>query len=144
MIDPWQSFIPGADENSFKEVSPAIAFMDWLIAEFKITIFLAVHLGKDHSRGARGHSILACWRDTLFKLNRTATTLTVGVETRWASPPDDFKLTFKDGTLWEGDGPGWTKQAEEIRALLSANRGRLPREAIGLGLDLKAVPSELL
>ena len=106
IIDPWQSFISGAEENSFKEVSPATAFMDWLIAESKITIFLAVHLGKDRTKGARGHSILAGWRDTLFTLKRTGTTLTVGVEPRWASPPDDLKLTFRSGTLWEGDGPG--------------------------------------
>jgi AAA domain len=137
IIDPWQSFISGADENSFKEVSPATAFMDWLIAESKITIFLAIHLGKDRSRGARGHSILAGWRDTLFALKRTGTTLAVGVEPRWARPPADLKLAFKNGTLWEGDSPGWTKQAEEIRTLLSATHGRLSREAIGLGLDLK-------
>jgi len=137
VIDPWQSFIAGAEENSFKEVSPATAFMDNLIVECGVTILLAIHEGKDHSRGARGHSILAGWRDTLLALKRTGTTLTVRVEPRWAKPPDDLKLTFRDGTLWEGDGPSWTKQAEAIRALLSVNQGRLSREAIGLGLDLK-------
>jgi hypothetical protein len=137
VIDPWQSFIAGAEENSFKEVSPATVFMDKLIVECGVTIILAIHEGKDHSRGARGHSILAGWRDTLFALKRSGTTLTVKVEPRWAKPPDDLKLTFQDGTLWEGDGSRWTKQAEDIRALLSANQGRLSREAIGLGLDLK-------
>jgi hypothetical protein len=137
VIDPWQSFIAGADENSFKEVSPATAFTDKLIVECGATIFLAIHEGKDHSRGARGHSILAGWRDTLFALKRSGNTLSVKVEPRWATPPDDLKLTFQDGTLWEGDRPRWTKQSEDIRALLSANQGRLSREAIGLGLDLK-------
>src|ERR1017187_8003109 len=93
-------------------------------------------VGKDRSKGARGHSLLAGWRDTLFKLTRTGTTLTVGVEPRWASPPDNLKLTFKDGTLWEGNGPSWTKQAEEIRKLLKANGGKLTREQVGFGLDL--------
>jgi hypothetical protein len=137
VIDPWQSFIAGADENSFKEVSPATAFIDRLIAECGVTVLLAIHLGKDHSRGARGHSVLAGWRDTLFTLKRTGTTLTVGVEPRWASPPDDLKLTFRGGTLWEGDGPGWTKQEEKMRALLMLHKGQLTREQVGFGLGLE-------
>jgi RecA-family ATPase len=39
VIDPWQSFIAGADENSFKEVSGATSFMDRLIAECDLTIY---------------------------------------------------------------------------------------------------------
>ena len=136
-VDPWQSFIPGADENVFKDVSIATAFMDKLIAECEATIFLAIHEGKDSSRGARGHSSLAGWRDTLFTLRRTETTLTVAVEPRWASPPDDLKLTFKYGTLWEGDGPRWTKQEEKIRDLLIANNGKLTREQVRRGLGLE-------
>ncbi len=138
IIDPWQSFIAGADENSFKEVSPATAFMDRLIVESELTIFLAIQLGKDPSRGARGSSVLAGWRDTLFSLKRTGTKLTVTVDPRWAKAPDDLKLTFREGTLWEGDGPSWSNQAEKIRGRLIANQGRLSRDAIGLGLDLKA------
>jgi len=136
VLDPWQSFIAGADENSFKEVSVATSFMDRLIADSEVTIFMAIHLGKDHSRGARGHSTLAGWRDTLFTLKRNNNTLNVKVEPRWASPPDDLKLTFQDGTLWEGDGPAWTKQAEEIRKLLLANGGKLFRKALAFGLHL--------
>ena len=135
-FDPWQSFIPGADENVFKDVSIATAFMDKLIAEYAVTIFLAIHEGKDSSRGARGHSSLAGWRDTLFALRRKGTTLTVGVEPRWASPPEDLKLTFRDGTLWEGGAQGWKKQEEKIRALLMANNGQLTRAQVGLGLGL--------
>jgi hypothetical protein len=136
VIDPWQSFIAGADENSFKEVSGATLFMDRLIAECRVTVLLAIHLGKDHSRGARGHSLLAGWRDTKFTLRRNKSSLVVEVEPRWAEPPDDLKLTFRDGTLWEGDGPSWTKQAEDIRKLIIANGGELSREQIALGLDL--------
>lgn len=137
ILDPWQSFIAGADENTFKDVSPATAFLDWLIVKSDLTIFLAIHEGKDHNRGARGHSALAGWRDTLFALKRDKHGLTVNVEPRWAKPPEPLKLTFRDGTLWEGDGPEWTKQMEEIRKLLMANGGKLSRDqlALGLGLD---------
>jgi AAA domain len=136
-IDPWQSFIPGADENVFKDVSIATAYLDELISECRVTIFLAIHEGKDSSRGARGHSSLAGWRDTLFTLRRKGTTLTVGVEPRWASPPADLNLTFRGGTLWEGDGPRWTKQDEKIRALLMANNCQLTRDQVGFGLELE-------
>jgi hypothetical protein len=136
-LDPWQSFIPGADENVFRDVSVATAFMDKLIAECGVTVFVAIHEGKDSSRGARGHSSLGGWRDTLFALKRTGTVLTVRVEPRWASPPDDLKLTFRGGTLWEGDGPRWTKQEEKMRTLLLANNCRLTRDQIGFGLGLE-------
>ena len=33
VIDPWQSFIAGADENSFKEISAATKFLDMLISD---------------------------------------------------------------------------------------------------------------
>jgi len=110
VIDPWQSFIAGADENSFKEVSGATRFMDNLIADFGLTILLAIHYGKNVKRGPRGHSVLAGWRDTRFTLKRTGNALTVDVEPRWAKPPDPLKLVFRGGTLWEGNSPAWTKQ----------------------------------
>jgi hypothetical protein len=111
--------------------------MDRLIAESEVTIFLAIHEGKDRSRGARGHSSLAGWRDTLFTLTRTRNGVIIAVEPRWAKPPSDLRLTFEDGTLREGDGPGWTKQEEKIRTLLMANNGQLTREQVGFGLGLK-------
>jgi hypothetical protein len=138
VLDPWQSFIAGADENSFKDVSPATTFLDWLIAKSQVTVFLAIHEGKVHKRGARGHSALAGWRDTLFKLKKSKDSLTVEVEPRWAKAPAPLKLTFCDGTLWEGDAPGWTLQAEEIRKLLQANEGRLTRKQVALGLGIKS------
>ena len=137
VIDPWQSFIAGADENSFKDVSGAIAFMDKLVADCGLTLFLAIHFGKDASRGARGHSALAGWRDTKFTLKRAGNGLSVAVEPRWAKPPDPLKLRFKDGTLWEGDGPTWTRQQERIRELVVASGGQITKKAVGVILELE-------
>ena len=47
MIDPWKSFIAGADENNFKEISGATKFLDQLIADRGLTLFMAVHEGKN-------------------------------------------------------------------------------------------------
>ena len=118
-------------------MSGATKYLDTLIEGYGLTLFIAVHMGKDHSRGARGHSLVAGWRDTKFTLTRDKNGLTVTVDPRWGASLNPLKLNFRDGTLLEGDAPRWTKQAEGIRALLSANQGRLSREAIGLGLDLK-------
>ena len=138
VLDPWQSFIAGADENSFKEMSGATKFLDTLISDHKTTLFIAVHLGKDHSRGARGHSTLAGWRDTKFNLKRIGREgLAVEVDPRWAKPPKPFELSFSGGTLWEGNRPRWSKQADAIRELLVANGGEVSRKdlSFGLGLD---------
>lgn len=136
VIDPWQSFIAGAEENSFKEISDVGVFLDKLISECGVTLLLAIHLGKDHTRGARGHSFIAGWRDTMFALKRSENSLKVSVDPRWASPID-LELQFKEGTLWEGNAPKWSKQASRIRDLITANGGQLSRDQLSLGLDLK-------
>lgn len=68
VLDPWQSFISGYDENSFKDMSTATHFLDTLIEDTGVTLIIPIHLGKDRSRGARGHSTLAGWRDTRIVL----------------------------------------------------------------------------
>ena len=71
VIDPWQQFIEGYDENSFKDTSQATEFMDRLMFEVPgMAIFIVAHLGKDRSKGMRGHSSLAGWRDNLIRVKR--------------------------------------------------------------------------
>lgn len=140
VLDPWQSFIAGADENSFKDVSVAMNFLDRLIAEYGLTVFIAVHEGKNTRKGARGHSSFGGWRDTKFTLSRDGKGkgkgLTVKVEPRWGKPVN-LDLTFQGGTLWEGNPPGWTGQAEQIRKLVESNGGTLTRQQLALGLEIK-------
>jgi hypothetical protein len=137
VLDPWQSFIAGFDENSFKDMSKATKFLDTLIEEFGVTLLIPIHQGKDHSRGARGHSTLAGWRDTRIRLSRTQSDLAVrvDVEPRWAAPPKPFWLKFKNGTVWPGSPP-WTAQAGKIRQFISDNGGLTTKTAIGEHLKL--------
>jgi hypothetical protein len=138
VFDPLQSLIAGVEENSFKEMSVATKFLDQLIEDYRLTLFIAVHEGKDPKRGARGHSVVAGWRDTRFVLKRSeAAALAVYVDPRWGTPPKPLRLTLRGGTLWEGNAPKWTKQDEKIRALLMANKGQLTREQVGFGLGLE-------
>jgi hypothetical protein len=147
VIDPWQSFIAGTDENNFKEVSGATEFLNKVIEDYNLTVFLAAHQGKDRKKGARGHSSLAGWRDTRFSLCRTgAHGLKITVEPRWGKPLTDLPFTFKAGTVWEGDGPPWTEQQLEIREFVKSNGGRVPRKLIGeaLGLEGSALRNALM
>ena len=134
VLDPWQGFIHGFDENEFKDVSKATHFMDTLIEEFGVTIYLVTHTGKDPSRGTRGHSSLAGWRDTLFTLERKKELVTVKIEPRSAAPLEPFNLEFKDGTVWSTERSGFTRQTDDIRKFLESNHGHATKEQIGAHL----------
>jgi hypothetical protein len=136
VLDPWQGFMPGFDENEFRDVSLATHFMDELIEEFGVTIYLVTHTGKDHSRGTRGHSSLAGWRDSLFKLDRKNGLVTVKIEPRWAAPVEPFNLEFRDGTVWSTEKSGFTRQAEDIRKFLERKHGHSTKEQLGEHLKM--------
>jgi len=136
VIDPWQSFIAGIDENNFKEVSGATAFLDKLIGDLDLTLFLVAHQGKDRSKGARGHSSLAGWRDTRFSIKKNTKGLFVNVEPRWAHPLEDLKFTFRNGTVWEGEGPCFTDQQLQMRELLKSRGGTMSRAELGEAMHL--------
>lgn len=59
VLDPWQSFIAGCEENAFKDVSQATRFLDALVSDDSgLTIFLVVHQGKNRDRhGMRSHGL---------------------------------------------------------------------------------------
>jgi len=138
VLDPWQSFITGYDENEYRDVTRACRFIDGLIERYALTLYIPTHTGKDPRRGTRGHSSLAGWRDTLFKLERKKEQVSVRVEPRWAASLDPFTLTFDEGTLVEHGyaiSP-FTKQAQAIRVAVQANGGKASRDAVGQALGL--------
>jgi len=135
VLDPWQSFISGYDENSFQQMSQATAFCDRLIEEFGITLWIVIHLGKDPSRGARGHSTLAGWRDTRIQLKREKRSLliSVDVEPRSAAPLEIFNLEF-DGsgnrTLWPTNAKTRSGRTGQIRDFVESKGGAVTRDAL--------------
>jgi hypothetical protein len=140
VLDPWQSFIVGHDENEFREVSQACKFIDSLIEDYSVTVHIATHTGKNRTKGTRGHSVLAGWRDTLTRLDRPEGQgrLSVKVDPRWAAPLAPFTLVFDQGTLIERGftiSP-FTKQAEAIRDIVKTNNGKATREIVGQELGL--------
>ena len=133
VIDPWQSFIQGYDENSFKDMSKAISFCNQLIEDSAITLWIAFHFGKEASRGPRGHSSINGWRDTLFKLRRDGDCATVTVEPRWATPPKPFWLRRTGGTMaLETGGPSSNSNTGKICSFITSSGGRaLKNDVVG-------------
>lgn len=140
VLDPLQSFIPGLDENTFKDMSPVTSYLDRMIATYNITLFLVVHKGKDHRRGVRGHSCLSGWRDTLFTLNyhQASKNLTVKVEPRWAAPVEPFNLEFRDGTLWPTNKTIYSTQSKRIREFVIKNGGSATKAELKDHLKISA------
>jgi hypothetical protein len=134
-LDPWQAFIIGYEENSYKDMSEATKFCSELIEDYGVTLWIPIHLGKNRSRGARGHSIIAGWRDTRIQLTREDSTLTVGVDPRWGTPPKPFKLRFRDGTLWP-EVDGFSGRAAQIRQFVKDCGGSAPVSAVSDHLKL--------
>jgi len=132
VIDPWQSFIAGFDENSFKDMSQAMEFLDRLIADYKITLFVPIHLGKDRSKGARGSSSLNGWRDARIKLeptkDKSGKSVKVTVEPRWGEEVEPFKLRFRNGTVWSD--AMFSPQSSAIRDFVKDRGGVATKEQL--------------
>ena len=128
VFDPWQAFITGCDENSFKDMSKATSFLDQLLLKTNCTLFIQIHQGKDHSKGARGHSTIQGWKDTTIRLKRKGPVdLVVNVEPRWSNP-FEFGLTFRNGTMMPKDI--FSPQTDKIRKFVEDKRGWVSREAL--------------
>jgi hypothetical protein len=128
VLDPWQSVIAGYDENSFKDMSRATKSCDYLIDTYNLTLWIPIHQGKVHQRGARGHSTIAGWRDTRIVLSRSGANVNVQVEPRWASPPPVFALHFDRGTMWPAGEASFGGQTGEIRLFPQEQRKQSPKE----------------
>lgn len=135
VLDPWQSFIQGYDENSFKDMSKAIGFCNQLIEDSGVTLWIPMHLGKEKTKGPRGHSSISGWRDTLIEISRHGDSACITVEPRWATPPEPFWLRFDHGTMSPGEAPSTAPQTTKIRRFVESKGGRVSRTELTEYLD---------
>jgi hypothetical protein len=70
VVDTVSRVMAGGDENSSQDMGALIASADRLRDEFGANVCLVHHLGKDASRGARGHSSLKGAVDTEIEVSR--------------------------------------------------------------------------
>jgi hypothetical protein len=141
VLDPWQEFIAGFDENAFKDMSLATKFVEKVIHDYELTVVIVAHEGKGSKKGVRGNSLIAGWRDTLISVKRPeqGNQVNVTIDPRWAPGVPSFSLTFKDGTLWPADPTSrrFSGQAEEIRQCVATKGGECTKAEVGQFLNLK-------
>lgn len=70
VVDTVSRVMGGGDENSGADMGALVAAADALREEFGSAVLLVHHLGKDASRGARGHSSLNAAVDTAIEVSR--------------------------------------------------------------------------
>ena len=139
VLDPLQAFITGFDENEFQSMSLVTHFIDKMIDEFKATVYIVAHTGKDRSKGTRGHSSIAGWRDTEIVLERRERKdlVTLKVDPRWAAPLEPFDLKFEGGTVWPTVEHVLASQAEEILQFVLSQGGSTTKKAVAEHFKLK-------
>lgn len=71
IVDTLARCMIGADENSSKDMSTAVAALDELRLAAGSCVLIVHHSGKDMSAGARGHTALLGAADTMLKLGTT-------------------------------------------------------------------------
>ena len=100
VIDTLARAMPGGDENGPQDMTAVIRNMDRLRASTGAHVMLVHHLGKDASRGARGHSSLLGAVDTELTLTK-----------EHGDPNGEMKVTKqKDLEPWQEPVPYVLKQ----------------------------------
>lgn len=70
VIDTFSTSIPGADENSAKDMSPVLNALQALALDSGLLVLVIAHTGKDEARGVRGWSGLLANADGLIQLDK--------------------------------------------------------------------------
>ena len=105
IIDTLHRSMPGADENSAKDVGTIIGNMALVQREIGCACLAVHHAGKDTERGARGSSGIPGAADTLVRVSRTSDTAVLRVEKQKdAENGEDVHLRAQVVTLPPVDG----------------------------------------
>jgi AAA domain-containing protein len=92
-IDTTSRALAGGDENSPKDLGQFVRCCDIIRAETRAHLCTVHHLGKDESRGARGHSLLKAALDTEITAVKSGATGTIEV-TKQRDHPDGQRFGF--------------------------------------------------
>jgi len=92
-IDTTSRALAGGDENSPKDLGQFVRCCDIIRAETRAHLCTVHHLGKDESRGARGHSLLKAALDTEITAVKSGATGAIEV-TKQRDHPDGQRFGF--------------------------------------------------
>jgi hypothetical protein len=103
VIDTTSRALAGGDENSPKDLGQFVRCCDIIRAETRSHLSVVHHLGKDESRGARGHSLLKAALDTEITAVKLGPTGTLEV-TKQRDHPDGQRFGFAIEVVTLDDG----------------------------------------
>jgi len=102
IIDPLIKF-HNSDENSAKEMIVVMTELRNLIEDFKISIILVHHMGKNPNSGPRGSSVVMGEYDSCIEMTRNQTKknqVKLTFDLRHFESPDPKYIVFNPNTFW--------------------------------------------
>ena len=94
-IDTVARFMIGGDENSGKDMGQFIDNVEKIKDALECTVLLVHHMGKDRTKGMRGHTSLAGAADTLIELGRDESRLITVQVTDQKDEESGLKYPFR-------------------------------------------------
>lgn len=165
VIDTLSRLLTGFDENSTKDATSVVGFLEELAHYYECFVLVVHHTGKDESKGARGSSVFFANMDTVLSTKKKGkgTELAVKKHKDSDAPDDAIYLAVKEvgksivlekstapaeASGAKGSKISWS-EPNEILARIHKNGGRLShgvlcQEIAGdLGLEKAKVGKEL-
>jgi hypothetical protein len=103
VIDPFVKF-HHLDENSSRDMGNILERIRYLIEDYKLSVILVHHLGKDMTHGARGSSAILGEYDSCITLSKEGGEKKmlnkIEFDLRHAISPDSRNLIFNKETFW--------------------------------------------
>lgn len=145
IIDTVSRAMAGGDENSPADMGGFVHTMDRMRAYLGCAVIAIHHIGKDASRGARGHSLLRCAVDTEIAVERHDDVI-VATVTKQRDMPGGQEIAFRLRQVELGkdqDGDPVTSCVVEATDYVPAAKTKELAPSLKAALDvLKSVVSE--
>jgi hypothetical protein len=95
IIDTVSRALAGGNENGPDDMGAFVAAMDALRAKLGCAILAVHHIGKDATRGGRGHSLLHCAVDTEIEVDKRDDFVSVATLTKQRDGPTGVEIAFR-------------------------------------------------
>jgi len=141
VIDTLSRLLTGMDENSTKDATMVVSFMEQLAQHYECFVLAIHHTGKDENKGARGSSVFHANMDTVIatRKRQEGTELRVKKQKDADIADEPFYFQVKEvansivlekvDTLAEAPKPGKSRMdwssAEEITSILNSHGGEM-------------------
>lgn len=139
IVDTVSRALAGANENSPDDMGAFVYVLDQLRDYLGCTIIVVHHLGKDASRGARGHSLLYGAVDTELTVERRDDAVSVMTVTKQRDMPAAQEIAFRLRSVELGldqDGETVTSCVVEEADYVPAAKAKGPTGQMKLALDV--------